>query len=182
MLSSLDHVTWGQRKVSAPTCKENRCFRPGVSGRPGDRKIKVLPVRIPGGFRYTPRVAHRRSPCVRPRPGVGRAGGHEAGYPRAVRRSSKSRRQPWVEGRMGDTHAWGRDKAGQPDIINSKSDILLLMSAFGSKADVRELPAVCPLIARSGHSPSINRYRSLAPRFWRWEGSPHQESTCGFGF
>ena len=25
------------------------------------------------------------------------------------------------------------------------------MSAFGGKADVRELPAVCPLIARSGH-------------------------------
>ncbi len=28
------------------------------------------------------------------------------------------------------------------------------MSAFGGKADVRELPAVCPLIARSGHSRS----------------------------
>ncbi len=27
-----------------------------------------------------------------------------------------------------------------------------VMSAFGGKADVRELPAVCPLIARSGHS------------------------------
>ncbi len=26
------------------------------------------------------------------------------------------------------------------------------MSAIGGKADVRELPAVCPLIARSGHS------------------------------
>ncbi len=26
------------------------------------------------------------------------------------------------------------------------------MSAFGGKADVRELPAVCPLIAKSGHS------------------------------
>ncbi len=29
------------------------------------------------------------------------------------------------------------------------------MSAFGGKADVRELPAVCPLIARSGHSTVI---------------------------
>jgi hypothetical protein len=25
------------------------------------------------------------------------------------------------------------------------------ISAFGGKADVRELPAVCPLIAKSGH-------------------------------
>ena len=27
-----------------------------------------------------------------------------------------------------------------------------LMSAFGGKADVRELPSACPLIAKSGHS------------------------------
>ncbi len=33
------------------------------------------------------------------------------------------------------------------------------MSAFGGKADVRELPAVCPLIATSGHSVSL-RYTS----------------------
>ncbi len=26
------------------------------------------------------------------------------------------------------------------------------MSAIGGKADVRDLPAVCPLIAKSGHS------------------------------
>ncbi len=33
------------------------------------------------------------------------------------------------------------------------------MSAFGGKADVRELPAVCLLIAKSGHSEgSVERH------------------------
>ncbi len=33
------------------------------------------------------------------------------------------------------------------------------MSAFGGKADVRELPAVCPLIATSGHLAVATRQR-----------------------
>ncbi len=73
---------------------------------------------------------------------------------------------------MGDTHAWGRDKAGQPDIINSKSDILLLMSAIGGKADVREQPSECLLIARSGHS----RIPAQASELFRY--SPITANSC----
>ncbi len=37
-------------------------------------------------------------------------------------------------------------------LFESEAFLRLRMSAFGGKADVRELPSECLLIARSGHS------------------------------
>ncbi len=46
-----------------------------------------------------------------------------------------------------------RGQSGHPtSAFRDRCNFSPPMSAFGGKADVRELPAVCPLIARSGHS------------------------------
>ncbi len=50
------------------------------------------------------------------------------------------------------------------------------MSAFGGKADVRELPAVCPLIARSGHSLNTVLSHSVLPKCFR-----RQPAALSFG-
>ena len=50
------------------------------------------------------------------------------------------------------------------------------MSAYGGKADSLAHLSVCPLIAKSGHSRSIKRHHTLAPRCRGWEPSTASNS------
>ncbi len=55
------------------------------------------------------------------------------------------------------------------------------MSAFGGKADVRELPSVCPLIARSGHSSVQLKLRNSAASTFSAAATPSYKSTASCG-
>ncbi len=50
------------------------------------------------------------------------------------------------------------------------------MSAIGGKVDSLAHLSACPLIARSGHSRSIKRHHTLAPRCRGWEPSTASNS------
>ncbi len=65
------------------------------------------------------------------------------------RRGTYFRRRNWPRREILYHHEQGNSREHANSVVNARH---LRMSALGGKADVRELPSGCPLIAKSGHS------------------------------